>query len=139
MVLIALYRKELVWQIGITLTFCHAAIDMMRDLRPEPDVTVNLWIQLVAVIFLTLMVAWLVAKWRNEQNINNAMFQILVWSTIFISIENLCLDLWFEGGIQDTGILNIYFRRFFVDTIFLIAAIYVSRKSFLITKLQSLN
>jgi hypothetical protein len=139
MVLIALYRKELVWQIGITLTFCHAAIDMMRDIRPEPDVTVNLWIQLVAVIFLTLMVAWLVAKYRNEQNINNAMFQILVWSTIFISIENLCLDLWFEGGIQDTGILNIYFRRFFVDTIFLIAAIYVSRKSFLITKLQSLN
>ena len=129
MILIALYRKELAWQVGITLTFCHAAIDMMRDIRPQPDVTVNLWIQLVAVIILTLIVAYLVAKYRHGQHINNSMFQILVWSTIFISIDNLSLDLWFEGGIKDTGFWNIYFRRFFVDTVFLISAIYVSRKS----------
>ena len=129
MILIALYRKELAWQVGITLTFCHAAIDMMRDIRPQPDVTVNPWIQLVAVIILTMIIANLVAKHRHGQHINNAMFQILVWSTIFISLENLGLDLWFEGGIKDTGFWNIYFRRFFVDTVFLISAIYVSRKS----------
>ena len=129
MILIALYRKELAWQVGITLTFCHAAIDMMRDIRPQPDVTVNLWIQLVAVIILTLIVAYLVAKYRHGQHINNSMFQILVWSTIFISIDNLSLDLWFEGGIKDTGFWNIYFRRFFVDTVFLLSAIYVSKKS----------
>ncbi len=129
MILIVLYRKELAWQVGITLTFCHAPIDMMRDIRPQPDVTVNPWIQLVAVIILTLIVANLVAKYRHGQNINNALFQILVWSTIFISFENLGLDLWFEGGIKDTGLWNIYFRRFFVDTVFLISAIYVSGKS----------
>lgn len=129
MVLIVLYRKELAWQVGITLTFCHAAIDMMRDLRPEPDVTVNLWIQLISVILLTLVVASLVAKYRHGLNINNAMFQILVWSMIFISLENLGLDLWFEGGIKQAGFLNIYFSRFFVDTVFLVSAIYVSRKS----------
>ena len=137
MILIVLYRKELVWQVGITLTFCHAAIDMMRDIRPQPDVTVNLWIQLAAVIVLTLIVAYLVAKNRHGLNVNNVMFQILVWSTIFISLENLGLDLWFEGGIKDTGFWNIYFRRFFVDTVFLISAIYVSRKSLSIMNKQN--
>lgn len=134
MILIALYRKELVWQIGITLTFCHAAIDMMRDIRPETDLTANPWIQLLVVVVLAVIVAYLVAKYRHGLNINNAMFQILVWSTIFISLANLGFDLWFEGGFKATGFWEIYFRRLFVDTVFIASAIYVSCKSSKIIK-----
>ena len=133
MVLIIMYKKELAWQIGITLTFCHTVIDLMRDLRPQPDVQVNLWIQLIVVVVLTMSVAYLVAKYRNRENSNNSMFQILVWSTMAIAIASISFDLLFEGGLQETGVTYLIVRTFFVHIVFLISAIYISRNSVLIS------
>jgi hypothetical protein len=139
MVLIVIYKNELAWQIGITLTFCHAIIDLMRDLRPQPDVSVNPWIQLVVVAVVTMIVAYLVAKYRNEKNVNNSMFQILVWSTISIAFASLGFDLLLEGGLKESGFANLIVRTFFVHIVFLSSAIYISRKSSLINKINALS
>ena len=133
MVLIIIYRASIAWQIGITLTFCHTAIDLMRDVRPQPDVPVNICIQLFAVSILTLAVAFLVARYRHRKNINNSMLQILVWSTMTIAFVSLGLDLLLEGGLKDSGFSYLIVRVFFVHIVFLASAVYSSRKSFALT------
>lgn len=129
MVLIILYKKELAWQIGITLTFCHTVIDYMRDLRPQPEVEVNLWIQLTIVVLATMFLAYLVAIYRRKDHINNAMFQILVWSTVAVAFVSLISDIFIEGRFQYAGLGSLVVKTLFVHIVFLGSAIYVSRKS----------
>jgi len=131
--LIVLYRSALAWQIGITLTFCHTIIDYMRDLRPAPDVHVNLWVQLIVVIVVTMIVAYLVAIYRQRKNINNSMMQILVWSTITIAFLSLVSDIFIEGKFQYTDVASIIVKTLFVHILFLSSAIYVSWKSSMLT------
>ena len=135
-VLIILYKKELAWQIGITLTFCHTVIDYMRDLRLQPEVEVNLWIQLLVVATVTMCVAYLVAIYRQKININNSMLQILVWSTITVAFISLFSDVFIEGRYQYSGFVGLIVRTLFVHIVFLSTAIYVSWKSFNILILQ---
>ena len=134
LVLIVIYKRELAWQIGITLTFCHTIIDLIRDLRPEPDMAVNLWIQLIIAAVITMIVAYLVAKYKNGKSVNNSMFQILVWSTITIAFASLGFDLLLEGGLKEAGFANLIVRTFFVHVVFLSSAIYASYMSGKISK-----
>lgn len=129
MVLVVLYRNELAWQIGITLTFCHTAIDYMRDLRPQPDVHVNGWIQLIGVVVATMLVAYLVALYRRRTGINNSMFQILIWSTIFVAFLSLFSDIFIEEKFGYTGFVALIVKTLFVHFVFLGSAIYSSWKS----------
>ena len=135
-VLIALYRNALAWQIGITLTFCHTIIDYMRDLRPSPDVHVNLWIQLIVVIIVTLIVAYLVAFYRRRKNINNSMMKILIWSTISIAFLSLASDIFIEGKFQYTGLSSILVKTLFVHIVFFSSSVYVSWKSKTFSKVE---
>ena len=139
MILIVLYKNALAWQIGITLTFCHTAVDLMRDLRTQPDIPVNPWIQLIVVILLTLVVAYLVARFRHGKNVNNSMVQILIWSTMTIAIASISFDLLLEGGLNETGMVYLIVRIFFVHMVFLAAAIYASRKSWIFTNASLAN
>jgi hypothetical protein len=132
MVWIALYKKSLAWQIGITLTFCHTAVDLLRDMWPQSPI--NPWIQLIIVSIMTLVVAYLVAKYRRGENINNSMFQILVWSCITIAFANISFRLFSGEGLKETGIAFLMLRVFFVHIVFLSSAIYVSIKSVKINK-----
>jgi hypothetical protein len=111
----------------------------MRDLRPQPDVSVNPWVQLIVVAVVTMLVAYLVAKYRNEKNVNNSMFQILVWSTIIIAFTSLGFALLMDGGLKEFGFANLIVRTFFVHIVFLSSALYISRKSSLINKINTLS
>lgn len=134
MILIVLYKKELAWQIGITLTFCHTTVDLMRDMRPQPDVHVNMWIQIIVVLVLTMIVAYLVAHYRRGKNVNNSMFQILIWSTMTIAFTHLSFSIFLENALLATGFLYLIIHVFFVHIVFLSSAIYTSRKSMLISE-----
>lgn len=134
MILLILYRNAIAWQIGITLTFCHTAIDLMRDLRPQPEIPVNPWIQFIVVTLLTLTVAYLVARFRHGKNVNNSMVQILIWSTMTIAFASIGIDILLEGTIKETGITYMIVRIFFVHIVFLASAMYSSRKSFIYSK-----
>lgn len=136
MVLIAVYRSELAWQIGITLTFCHTAIDWARDLKPTPETSLEPWIQMIIVVISTMLVAYLVAIYRQKKNTNNSMMQILVWSTIGIAFLSLASDIFVEGKFQYTDLSSILMKTLFVHIVFLSSAIYVSWKSNLLSKIE---
>ena len=129
MVLIVVYRNALAWQIGITLTFCHTIIDLMRDLRPQPDVHVNQWLQFLVVTIVTMIVAYLVALYRQRKNINNSMMQILVWSTTIVAFISLFSDIFIEGMFQYTNFAALIVKTLFVHIVFISSALFVSWKS----------
>ena len=136
MLLIVLYRNELAWQIGITLTFCHTAIDWARDLKPTPETSLEPWIQGIVVLVATSIVAYLVAIYRRRTGINNSMVQILVWSTIFVAFVSLASDIFIEDKFQYTDIASIIVKTLFVHIVFLSSAIYTSVMSSKISALE---
>lgn len=126
MVLIVLYKSELAWQIGITLTFCHTAIDWARDLKPTPETSLDPWIQLIVVLLSTALVAYFVAAYRRRKNINNSMMQILVWSTVTVAFISLLSDIFIEDKFQYSDFASIIVKTLFVHFVFLSSAIYTS-------------
>lgn len=131
LILIAFYKKELAWQIGITLTFCHTAIDWARDLTPSPETSLDPWIQFIIVLLSTLLVAIFVAAYRRRKNINYSMMQILLWSTITVAFISLLSDMFIEDQFPYTDFPSLIVKTLFVHFVFLGSAIYtaiVSRK-----------
>ena len=129
MIAAALYRNALAWQIGITLTFCHTAIDWARDLRPTPETSLGPLNQLIIVAISTLFIAYLVAIYRRKENINNSMMQILVWSTVCVAFISLLSDVFIEEKFQYTDFTSIVVKTLFVHIVFLSSAIYTSWNS----------
>jgi hypothetical protein len=125
-IVIVLYRNSLAWQAGITLTFCHTAIDYMRDLRPAEGVEVIMWIQVLIVFISTFAIACLVAIYSRKKNEINYMFQILIWSTIAVAFVSLFSDIFIEGKFPYQGLANLIVRTLFVHFVFLGSALYVS-------------
>ncbi len=134
LILVVLRCKAMAWQIGITLTFCHCIVDLMRDLHPQPDTEIHMGVQLLVITAATLIVAWLVAVYQRDKNINNSMFQILVWSTIAIAMASMLGDYFIEGKVMESGMVKILVKAFFVDIVFVVSAIYVSSKSLSIVR-----
>ena len=132
LILIALYRSELAWQLGITLTFCHTAIDWARDLRPTPETSLDSWIQLTVVVLSTMFVAWLVAVYRRKPGINNSMMQILVWSTVVVAFVSLLSDIFIEGKFHYTDFTSIVVRMAIPGTVSLASLISALVSSFVI-------
>jgi len=123
LVMVIMYFPKLAWQIGITLTFCHAAIDLVRDNFPEvrdsSPLMTALW-----VVLLTLIVALLTAYFSRKKHIKRSMFLLLVWSTMTISyLAFLFTGRWNTSGL---GLCEIFCRQYFVDMIFTISAIFIS-------------
>lgn len=129
MISIVLNKNMLAWQIGITLTFSHTAIDWARDLKPTPETTLSPWIQLFIVTISTLLIAYLVAVYRRKININNSMMQILVWATGAVAFISLLSDIFIEGQFQYTDFASTVVKTLFVHIVFLSSALYTSWKS----------
>ena len=129
MVLIVLYRQALAWQIGITLTFCHTAIDWARDLKPTPETSLDPWIQIVVVLLTTLLIAFLVARYRRKQNINDSMMQILIWSTVAVAFISLLSDIYIENRFPYIDFASLLVKTLFVHFVFLGSAVYVALTS----------
>lgn len=125
-VVIALYRSAWAWQVGITLTFCHTAIDYVRDLRPSPEVEVSAWIQVSVVFLSTLLVAYLVAVSSRKEEVIHSLFQLLIWSTVGVAFVSLFSDIFIEGAFRFQGLADLLVRVLFVHFVFLASALYVS-------------
>lgn len=122
-IVVIMYIPKLAWQIGITLTFCHAAIDLVRDHFSEIQDNYPLTAGLI-VILLTLLVALLTIYSQGQHNVKRAMFLLLVWSLMMISyVDFLITERW---QISDLTFCEIFCRQYFVDMIFTISAIFVS-------------
>lgn len=123
LIVIIMYFPKLAWQIGITLTFCHAAIDLIRDnfseLQGSSPIIAALW-----VVFLTLIVALLTAFFQRKNEIKRSMFLLLVWSTMTISyLEFLFTGRW---NTSNMTIVEVFGRQYFVDLIFTVSALTIT-------------
>ncbi len=106
----------------------------MGDLKPQPGVEINPWIQLAFITVSFLIVAYLVAKYRHGVAANNTMFQILIWSTIIIAMTSRGLHIYFGGGLGEASFSTLVVRTFFVQIVFVSSAIYTSYMSWKISK-----
>lgn len=123
LIVIIMYFPKLAWQIGITLTFCHTAIDLIRDnfseLQGSSPIIAALW-----VVFLTLIVALLTAYFQRKNEIKRSMFLLLVWSTMTISyLEFLFTGRW---NTSNMTIVEVFGRQYFVDLIFTVSALTIT-------------
>ena len=122
-IVVIMYIPKLAWQIGITLTFCHAAIDLVRDHFSEIQDNYPLTAGLI-VILLTLLVALLTIYSQGQHNVKRSMFLLLAWSLMMISyVDFLITGRW---EVSDLTFCEIFCRQYFVDMIFTISAIFVS-------------
>jgi len=125
MVLAAIQFPKAAWQIGITLTFCYASIDLMQDVYPDVSTNTPFSLYFFLIFLMTTTVALLTAWFQRQDRILRNMFLILVWSCMVVAFIRLGL---FEKP-KDTSSLSFFgmvCRRFFVHFIFALSAIYIS-------------
>jgi hypothetical protein len=114
------------WQIGITLTFCHAAIDLIRDFYPDLNPWAPFTMHFLWVFLMTAVVAVLTAFYSRRENSTVNLFLLLIWSGVAVSLLRL---VFLSGSLSVTGMsfCEIICDRFFVDIFFIVNAIVVSR------------
>ena len=124
-VLVIMRFPKVAWQIGITLTFCHAAIDLVRDFYPDMNPWAPFTIHFLWVFLMTAVVALLTVYYSRRKNSAINLFLLLIWSCIAVSLLRL---VFLSGSLSVSGMsLNvIIFRRFFVDIFFILSAIAVT-------------
>lgn len=122
MVLVIMKFPEIAWQIGIALTFSHAAIDLIRDFYPDRNVWSPFSMHFILVGGMTLVVSYLTAYYRRRKNTVYNLFLVLIWSCIAVSLLRL---FFLSGSLSVAGLtfLQIVLDRFFVDLYFLVCAI----------------
>lgn len=127
---------KLAWQIGITLTFCHTAIDLFLDFFPEADTFSPFTIYFLFVFLTTTVVAILVTYFRRGENVVRNMFLLLIWACIIISFSRMGIHP--ENiGIEGLSFSQIIFGKFVVDIFFAVSAILVS--FIIVRKFQSIQ
>jgi hypothetical protein len=128
LVIIALYKPAFAWQMGITLTFCHAAIDLAGDLGPETGIEVHKAIQVIFILLTTLIVALLTAKYHKRKNVLLNMFLIVTWSLMVIAYmkTGTHLDRMFTPG---QSFCQLICGSMLVYIIFTISAIWITIKA----------
>lgn len=124
-VLVIMRFPKVAWQIGITLTFCHAAIDLIRDFYPDLNPWAPFTMNFFWVFLMTAVVAVLTAFYSRRKNSTVNLFLLLIWSCIAVSLLRLAF---LSGSLSVTGMsfCEIVCDRFFVDIFFIINAIVVS-------------
>ena len=117
------------WQIGITLTFCHGALDLIRDFYPDVSTNSPFTARFLYIFALTAIIAVLAALIQKRKNNVKNMFLLLVISTLVVAFLRLCLNPeLFE--ISGLSFCQLVCGRFFVHLIFLSSALWVARHSF---------
>jgi hypothetical protein len=125
-VLVILRFPQAAWQIGITLTFCHAAIDLIRDFYPDLNPWAPFTMHFLWVFLMTAVVAGLTAFYSRRENSTVNLFLLLIWSGVAVSLLRLAF---LSGSLSVAGMsfCEIICDRFFVDIFFIVNAIVVSR------------
>jgi len=128
LVIIALYKPSYAWQLGITLTFCHAAIDFARDFESGTGIEIHKAIQIVFIVATTLIVALLTAKYKTGKNIILKMFLLATWSLMVIAYMMTIthLDRLLKPG---QSFCQLVCGSFLVYIIFTVSAIWITVKA----------
>lgn len=121
-ILVIIRFPEMTWQIGITLTFAHASIDLIRDFYPDRNIWSPFTMHFLYISSMTLVVGMLTAYLRRRHHQKENLFLLLIWSCIVVSLLRM---FFFSGSLSLNGlsIIEILFRRFFVDLAFLVFAV----------------
>jgi hypothetical protein len=116
---------KVAWQIGITLTFCHAAIDLVRDFYPNLNPWAPFTMHFFWVLLMTAVVALLTAYYSRRKNSTVNLFLLLIWSSIGVSLLRL---VFLSGSLSVSGmsLCEIICNKFFVDIFFILSAIAVT-------------
>lgn len=136
-VLVIMRFPKVAWQIGITLTFCHAAIDLVRDFYPDLNPWAPFTMHFVWVFLMTAVVAVLTAFYSRKENSTINLFLLLIWACIAVSLLRLAF---LSGSLSVTGMsfCEVVCDRFFVDIFFIVNAIVISWIIFNTKKTQKL-
>jgi hypothetical protein len=124
-VLMIIKFPKIAWQIGITLTFCHASIDLIRDFFPDTNTSSPFTMHFLIVFLMTAFVALLVAYFSKKQNSVSNLFLLLIWSCILVSFLRMAINTE-KLSIEGLSLCQIVFGRFIVDIFFAVSAIIVS-------------
>ena len=124
-VLMIMKFPKIAWQIGITLTFCHAAIDLIRDFFPDTNTSSPFTMHFLIVFLMTAVVAFLVAYFSRRENSVSNLFLLLIWSCILVSFLRMAINTE-KLSIEGLSFCQIVCGRFIVDIFFAASAMVVS-------------
>lgn len=124
-ILVLLRFPKIGWQIGITLTFCHTAIDLIRDLYPETNFWSPFTMHFFWVFSSTAIVALLAIYFSQRRFVIRNMFLLITWSCMAIAFlrSGTHIELM---KIQNLSFCELICGRFFVDIFFALSAIAVT-------------
>jgi len=132
-VLVIMRFPKAAWQIGITLTFCHASIDLIRDFYPD----INTWspfnFRFFYIFLMTAGVGLLTHYFSRRTKVVARLFLLLIWACIMVSVLRLFIDPE-KLNVEGLSFYQIVFGKFIVDIIFALSAVVVSW--FIIRKFQ---
>ena len=121
-VLVLMRFPKSAWQIGITLTFCHAAIDLFRDFYPD----INSWspfnLRFFYIFIFTAVVALLTHFFSHRKKVIVNLFFLLIWSCIMISFLRMFVDS-AKLNIEDLTFCQLVCGKYIVDIFFVVSAI----------------
>lgn len=125
LILAILYYPELAWQMGITMTFCYAAIDFMQDALPDAAANSPFTLYFFLIFLMTASVATLTAWFQRRENSQRNLFLLLVWACMVVAFLRLGF---FEKPSDVAGLsfVKLVVGKFFVHLVFAASAIYVS-------------
>jgi hypothetical protein len=124
-VLMAMRFSKIAWQLGITLTFCHAAIDLIRDFYPDTNTLSPFTLYFLFVFLMTAVVAGFVAYFSRKENRVRNLFYLLIWSCIAVSFLRMAIKPE-TLNIDGLSFCQIVCDRFIVDIFFAVSAIVLS-------------
>ncbi len=124
-ILVGYRASGFAWQMAITLTFCHAVIDLMVDLEGETGIQTSLSFQILFTVVSSLLVALLIARFVRTSNTLKRMMQLLIWATMFVATLKLITQVTWEE-ITTAAPSLLVTKVFFVYLVFFSAAVYCS-------------
>lgn len=136
MVLAVMRFPSATWQIGITITFCYAAIDLMEDVFPEVSTDNSFTLYLSLISLMILIVGVLTAWFQRNVNIIRNMFLLLVWSCMVVAFLRLGL-VEKSAGDSIQSWCEYICGKYFVHIVFTLSALYITWIS--ITKFRLSN
>jgi hypothetical protein len=125
LIIIALRRPYVAFQIAVTLTFCHTMIDLITDEKLFPQLQSSSLLTTLIVAGSSLFISVLVAIFQRKQFVLKSMFLILVWSTIAVAIIRMIASGEFHFP-SSHSLFQIVIGDMFVFNVFIISAIIVS-------------
>uniref|UniRef100_UPI003216B65D hypothetical protein n=1 Tax=uncultured Draconibacterium sp. TaxID=1573823 RepID=UPI003216B65D len=124
-VLVLIRFPKVAWQIGITLTFCHASIDLIRDFYPDVNIWTPLNLRFILVFLMTAVVALFTYFISKKDEVTVKLFMLLIWSCIIISFLRLFIDP-AKLNIEGLTFCQIICGKYIVDIFFVVLAIVLS-------------